>query len=142
MKVNCSLKTGLRVFRWTFVSNFFFLSGSRNTFTYGSDVPPMSKAGSSAAWMIPTSSWNKQRIQQTQTLVGILEKIYLLTSLDIVIPPSSSLLLINIFLLWIWAQKANEVSCTDFRNPIMADAGSRKPGFKHKRGFQKVADYS
>ena len=29
LKVNCSLKTGLRVFLWTLVSNFFFLSGSR-----------------------------------------------------------------------------------------------------------------
>lgn len=26
---------------------------------------------------------------------------------------------------------------SDFRNSIMTDAGSRKPGFKHKRGFLK-----
>ena len=31
LKLNVSLKTGLSVFLWTFVSNFFFLSGSKYT---------------------------------------------------------------------------------------------------------------
>lgn len=33
LKVKVSLKTGLRVFLWTLVSNFFFLSGSTKTLT-------------------------------------------------------------------------------------------------------------
>lgn len=56
LKVKVSLKAGFSVFRWTLVSYFFFLSGSRKTLTYGSEVPPMSKAGSSAACRTPTVS--------------------------------------------------------------------------------------
>lgn len=56
LKVKVSLKAGFSVFRWTLVSYFFFLSGSRKTLTYGSEVPPMSRAGSSAACRTPTVS--------------------------------------------------------------------------------------
>lgn len=61
LKVKVSLKAGFNVFFCTLVSYFFFLSGSRNTLTYGSEVPPMSKAGSSAAWRIPTVNWSGDR---------------------------------------------------------------------------------
>lgn len=74
LKVNCSLKTGLRVFRWTFVSNFFFLSGSRKPSHRDQECPPCPKAGSSAAWMIPTRSWNEGRRWPTLALVNMLEK--------------------------------------------------------------------
>lgn len=56
LKVKVSLKAGFRVLRCTLVSYFFFLSGSRKTLTYGSEVPPMSRAGSSAACRTPTVS--------------------------------------------------------------------------------------
>lgn len=56
LKVKVSLKAGFSVFRWTLVSYFFFLSGRRKTLTYGSEVPPMSRAGSSAACRTPTVS--------------------------------------------------------------------------------------
>lgn len=56
LKINVSLNTGFNVFRCTFVSNFFFFSGKRKTFTYGSDVPLMSKPGNSSAWMTVTAS--------------------------------------------------------------------------------------
>lgn len=55
LNVKVSLNTGLSVFLWTFVSNFFFLSGSRYTFTYGSDVPPISNAGNSSACITVTA---------------------------------------------------------------------------------------
>ncbi len=60
LNTKVSLKTGFSVFLCTLVSNFFFLSGSRNTFTYGSDVPDMSMPGRSAAWITPTDNY-KQR---------------------------------------------------------------------------------
>ena len=60
LNVKVSLKTGLSVLRWTLVSNFFFLSGSRYVLTYGSDVPDMSIPGRSAAWMTPTDSCKQQ----------------------------------------------------------------------------------
>lgn len=47
VNLKVSLKTGFRVFRWIFVSNFFFLSGRRKTLTYGSEVPQMSMAARS-----------------------------------------------------------------------------------------------
>lgn len=68
LKTKVSLNTGFKVFLWTLVSNFFFLSGRRYTLTYGSDVPPISKAGRSSAcitvteklfWLKSYSSWNK-----------------------------------------------------------------------------------
>ena len=37
LNVNVSLKTGFKVFLWTFVSNFFFLSGIKNNLQYGSE---------------------------------------------------------------------------------------------------------
>ena len=57
LKRKVSLKTGFRVLRWTFVSCFFFLSGIKYTFTYGSDVPDMSMPGRSAPWITPTDNW-------------------------------------------------------------------------------------
>lgn len=54
LNTNVSLNSGFSVFRCTFVSNFFFLSGSRYTLTYGSDVPPMSSAGNSSALITVT----------------------------------------------------------------------------------------
>lgn len=57
LKTNVSLKTGLSVFLWTLVSNFFFLSGRMKTLTYGSEVPDMSIPGRSAAWITPTESY-------------------------------------------------------------------------------------
>lgn len=54
LNTNVSLNSGFNVFRCTLVSNFFFLSGSKYTLTYGSDVPPISSAGSSSAWITVT----------------------------------------------------------------------------------------
>ena len=51
LKMKISLKTGLSVFLWTFVSTFFFFSGNRYSFTYGSDVPDMSIPGKFSAWI-------------------------------------------------------------------------------------------
>lgn len=61
LKEKVSLKTGLSVFLWTFVSNFFFLSGRTKTFTYGSEVPPLSMERRSAACRIPTVSWGERK---------------------------------------------------------------------------------
>src|SRR6218665_2310220 len=70
LKTNVSLKTGLSVFLWTLVSNFFFLSGRMKTLTYGSEVPDMSIPGRSAAWITPTESyvWNIQECIQSHPL--------------------------------------------------------------------------
>lgn len=61
LNTNVSLKTGFSVFLCTLVSNFFFLSGSSRTLTYGSEVPPESMDMRSAAWRMPIVSWEHRR---------------------------------------------------------------------------------
>lgn len=62
LKTKLSLKMGFKVFRWTLVSNFGFLSGIRHTLTYGSDVPDMSIPGKSDACITLTDSCSNRRI--------------------------------------------------------------------------------
>jgi len=76
LKTNVSLKIGLRVFLWTLVSNLGFFSGSRQTLTYGSDVPDMSIPGRSIASITLTDSWTWQTMSFPLITVTEIRKKY------------------------------------------------------------------